>query len=211
MATPSAALERDANVLDRALGWLDEGHRVAIATVVETWGSSPRPRGSQLVVRDDGLFFGSGSGGCVEGKVVEAAQAAMQDRQSQLLEFGVSNAEAWEVGLACGGTVRIHVAPVASGELPGSIGRAPLEASRRARVEKRAIVMLTPLDGSTAVETAGGRVFVQAFNPPLRLVIMGAVHIAEHARHRHTARTVSARTRRSAATAPASSRSGRRR
>lgn len=208
MATPSAALERDADVLDRALAWLDEGHRVAIATVVETWGSSPRPRGSQLVVRDDGLFFGSVSGGCVEGKVVEAAQAAMQERQSQLLEFGVSNAEAWEVGLACGGTVRIHVAPVASGELPGSIGRAPLEASRRARVEKRAIVMLTPLDGSTAatwapgepplepalaeaaqrslttddaqaVETAGGRVFVQAFNPPLRLVIVGAVHIAE--------------------------------
>ena len=90
--------ESDADVLDRALAWVDEGRRVAIATVVETWGSSPRPRGSQLVVRDDGLFFGSVSGGCVEGKVVEAA---------------------------------------------------------------------------------GGRVFVQAFNPPLRLVIVGAVHIAE--------------------------------
>lgn len=83
-----------------------------MATVVETWGSSPRPRGSRLAVRDDGLFVGSVSGGCVEAKVVEAAHEAMRTGAAQLLEFGVSNEEAWEVGLACGGTVRIHVEPV---------------------------------------------------------------------------------------------------
>ncbi len=89
----------DHDVLGAALDWLDAGRRVAVATVVETWGSSPRPRGSQLAVRDDGLFVGSVSGGCVEGKVVEAAQVAMVDHAHRLLEFGVSNDEAWEVGL----------------------------------------------------------------------------------------------------------------
>ena len=100
------------DVLEQALSWRTAGRRVAIATVVETWGSSPRPRGSRLAVRDDGLFVGSVSGGCVEAKVVEAAQATMQSGAARLLEFGVSNEEAWEVGLACGGTVRIHVEPV---------------------------------------------------------------------------------------------------
>jgi xanthine dehydrogenase accessory factor len=100
------------DVLELALSWSADGRRVAVATVVETWGSSPRPRGSQLAVRDDGLFVGSVSGGCVEAKVVEAAQIAMATGAPRLLEFGVSNDEAWEVGLACGGTVRIFVEPV---------------------------------------------------------------------------------------------------
>jgi xanthine/CO dehydrogenase XdhC/CoxF family maturation factor len=103
----------DADVLERAAAWLAEGRRVALATVVDTWGSSPRPRGSQLVVRDDGLFVGSVSGGCVEGKVVEAARAVIAGEAPRLLEFGVSNDEAWEVGLACGGTVRIYVEAIA--------------------------------------------------------------------------------------------------
>ncbi len=102
----------EADVLERAAAWLAEGRRVAMATVVETWGSSPRPRGSQLAVRDDGLFVGSVSGGCVEGKVVEAAHEVIASGVARTLEFGVSNEEAWEVGLACGGTVRIYVEAV---------------------------------------------------------------------------------------------------
>jgi xanthine/CO dehydrogenase XdhC/CoxF family maturation factor len=102
----------DEDVLSTALAWRSDGHRVALATVVETWGSSPRPRGSQLVVREDGLFLGSVSGGCVEAKVIEAAARVMEGDSVEMLEFGVSNEEAWEVGLACGGTVRIHVEPV---------------------------------------------------------------------------------------------------
>jgi xanthine/CO dehydrogenase XdhC/CoxF family maturation factor len=103
----------DQDVLERAAAWLAEGRSVAIATVVETWGSSPRPRGSQLAVRDDGLFVGSVSGGCVEGKVVEAAREVIARGAPRVLEFGVSNDEAWEVGLACGGTVRIYVEAIA--------------------------------------------------------------------------------------------------
>lgn len=102
----------EADVLERVAAWLAEGRRVAMATVVETWGSSPRPRGSQLAVRDDGLFVGSVSGGCVEGKVVEAAREVIASGAPRTLEFGVSNEEAWEVGLACGGTVRIYVEAV---------------------------------------------------------------------------------------------------
>ena len=100
-------------VLDRAAGWLDENRRVALATVVQTWGSSPRPVGSQMAVADDGRFEGSVSGGCVEAAVVEAAQAAMADGKPSLLTFGVADDDAWAVGLACGGTIRIFVEPVA--------------------------------------------------------------------------------------------------
>lgn len=99
--------------LAQAAAWRDAGHKVAIATVVKTWGSSPRPAGSHLAIRDDMLFVGSVSGGCVEGKVVEEALDAMEDGQPRLLEFGVSNEEAWEVGLACGGRVQVLVEPVA--------------------------------------------------------------------------------------------------
>jgi xanthine/CO dehydrogenase XdhC/CoxF family maturation factor len=102
----------DEDVLSRALGWICDGKRVAIATVVETWGSAPRPRGSQLAVREDGLFVGSVSGGCVEGRVIEAALRVMQERKQELLEFGVTNDEAWDVGLPCGGTIRILVEAV---------------------------------------------------------------------------------------------------
>jgi xanthine dehydrogenase accessory factor len=99
-------------VLDSAAGWLDEGQTVALATVVETWGSSPRPVGSQMAIAGDGRFEGSVSGGCVEGAVVEAGQEAMADGKPRLLTFGVTDGEAWAVGLACGGTVRIFVEPV---------------------------------------------------------------------------------------------------
>ncbi|HXX68724.1 MAG TPA: XdhC family protein [Polyangiaceae bacterium] len=102
----------DEDVLSTALAWRRDGHRVALATVVETWGSSPRPRGSQLAVREDGLFLGSVSGGCVEAKVIETAQRLMGAGTHELLEFGVSNEQAWELGLACGGSVRIYVETV---------------------------------------------------------------------------------------------------
>jgi xanthine/CO dehydrogenase XdhC/CoxF family maturation factor len=102
----------DEDVLGKALAWLREGRQVALATVIETWGSSPRPRGSQLAVRDDGLFAGSVSGGCVEGKVIEVAGEILRHGGTRTLEFGVSNEEAWDVGLACGGTVRIFVEAV---------------------------------------------------------------------------------------------------
>ncbi len=100
------------DLLAEALRWRDEGRAVALATVVSTWGSSPRPVGSQLIV-DDGLRLqGSVSGGCIEGAVVHEAQAIMEGAPAKLLEFGVSDEQAWEVGLACGGTIQVFVEAV---------------------------------------------------------------------------------------------------
>ena len=97
------------DVLHAAEAWLRAGRSVALATVVRTWGSSPRPAGSQLAVREDGVFVGSVSGGCVEGAVVEEALAVIAGGAPRELSFGVTNETAWEVGLACGGKIRIYV------------------------------------------------------------------------------------------------------
>lgn len=98
--------------LQKASAWLAQGHKVALGTVIKTWGSAPRQTGSQIAVRDDGAFLGSVSGGCVEGAVIEAALESIQDGASRELEFGVSDQQAWDVGLACGGRIRIFVEPV---------------------------------------------------------------------------------------------------
>src|SRR5262245_946669 len=97
------------DVLGYAAEWRARGRGVALATVVSTWGSAPRPTGSQLVVNDAGEFFGSVSGGCIEGAVIEAARGAIADGQPRRLRFGVTNEMAWEVGLACGGDIEIFV------------------------------------------------------------------------------------------------------
>ncbi|RMD61886.1 MAG: XdhC family protein [Alphaproteobacteria bacterium] len=97
------------DILAEAARWHDEGRTVALATVVATWGSSPRPVGSQLAVDDSGRMIGSVSGGCIEGAVVHEARQVMASGEAKLLEFGVTDEMAWEVGLACGGTVRVFV------------------------------------------------------------------------------------------------------
>lgn len=96
-------------VLETAEHWLTDGHPVALATVTKTWGSAPRPAGSQLAVRKDGTFAGSVSGGCVEGAVIAEALEAIADGKPRKLSFGVSNDQAWSVGLACGGQIDIFV------------------------------------------------------------------------------------------------------
>ena len=96
-------------VLEQLRSWQDAGHRVAVATVVSTWGSSPRPVGSQLGVNDKGEMVGSVSGGCIEGAVVHEALAAIKDGKPRLLDFGVTNEQAWEVGLACGGKLEVYI------------------------------------------------------------------------------------------------------
>jgi xanthine/CO dehydrogenase XdhC/CoxF family maturation factor len=95
--------------LDQAAEWKAAGRGVALATVVSTWGSAPRRAGSQLAVRDDTIFTGSVSGGCVEGAVIQEALAAIADGKPRLLEFGVSDEQAWSVGLACGGSIKVYV------------------------------------------------------------------------------------------------------
>lgn len=103
----------DERLLDEAQAWHTAGHKVAVATVVSTWGSSPRPAGSVLIVDEAGRMEGSVSGGCIEGAVIREALAIMAGAAPKLLEFGVSDEQAWDVGLACGGRVRVWVEAVA--------------------------------------------------------------------------------------------------
>jgi xanthine/CO dehydrogenase XdhC/CoxF family maturation factor len=100
------------DVLTMAERWRREGRGVALATVVETWGSAPRPVGSHLVIDDSDNFLGSVSGGCVEGDVIAQAAEVIADGKPKLLEFGVADETAWKAGLSCGGTIRVYVEKV---------------------------------------------------------------------------------------------------
>jgi xanthine/CO dehydrogenase XdhC/CoxF family maturation factor len=109
MAEAQDTLNPVEDVLEKAAEWRAEGADVALATVVTTWGSSPRPVGSQLAIKEDGSFVGSVSGGCIEGAVVTEAIEAIEDGDGRLLDFGVTNEQAWDVGLACGGKIQVYV------------------------------------------------------------------------------------------------------
>jgi len=162
------------SVLAAARAWRAGGHGVALATVIETWGSAPRRTGSHLAVRDDGLFEGSVSGGCVEGDVITEAQELIARSGSKRLDYGVADATAWEVGLACGGRISVFVQAV----VPGVFDPALLETLGQARDRGESVTLATMLDaGTTAVGDAGD--FVHTYAPPLRLAVIGAVHIAQ--------------------------------
>jgi len=176
---------------EQALAWISAGKRAALATVIETWGSAPRRVGAQMVVSDTGEMEGSVSGGCVEGAVVLEALEALEDAESKLLEYGVSDGDAFAVGLACGGTIRVLVEPVG----PGGMPQATLEALVAARDARTPVAYEVALDGSHRalvreghhdrfrLDRSGieedGQTFVAIHNPPLRLVVVGAVHIAQ--------------------------------
>lgn len=102
-------LTNDTDILATAESWAKAGRGVAIATVIETWGSAPRPVGSHLVIDADGNFLGSVSGGCVEGEVVSEAGEVIADGRPRTLTFGVADETAWRVGLSCGGRISVYV------------------------------------------------------------------------------------------------------
>ena len=105
-------LSTDTDILKAAEDWRKNGRAVALATVVETWGSAPRPVGSHLVIDERDNFLGSVSGGCVEGEVIAEAAEVIKNGKPKLLEFGVADETAWRAGLSCGGTIRVYVEKV---------------------------------------------------------------------------------------------------
>lgn len=179
------------NMPERALDWYRAGRGAVLATVVETWGSAPRPVGSQLVISGEGEMEGSVSGGCVEGAVVVEAMDAVESGAAKMLEFGVSDDEAFAVGLACGGRIRVWVEPVGKA-LPEAL-LAELVEARAARRPVAYVVNTGTgarrLEGREAwperfrADRSGmeedGETFVHVHNPPLRMVVVGAVHIAQ--------------------------------
>ncbi len=97
------------DIIAQAAAWAAAGEQVALATVTETWGSSPRPAGSQMAITASGRMAGSVSGGCIEGAVADVGRQTMETGVPQLLDFGITNERAWEVGLACGGKLKVFV------------------------------------------------------------------------------------------------------
>lgn len=145
--------------------WNGEGRKMALATVVKTWGSSPRPVGSHLVIDADGHMEGSVSGGCVDGVVVTTAFDVIKNGKGELLKFEVATDQAWEVGLSCGGEVHIIVEPLND-------------------IEKTCSYLL---DGDphqirtteASVKTANDEIFIHEYKPSLGLIVVGAVHISQ--------------------------------
>ncbi len=171
-----------------ALDWHRAGKGAVLATVVETWGSAPRGVGSQLVVSGAGEMEGSVSGGCVEGAVVLEAMEMVAASEGRMLEFGVSDDEAFAVGLACGGRIKVWIEPVVA------MGEARLAELVAARAERKAAAYCVNVEtgerqivGADAwperfrADKSGMEddVFVHIHNPPLRMIVVGAVHIAQ--------------------------------
>lgn len=176
---------------EQALAWIRAGKRAALATVIETWGSAPRRVGAQMVVSDAAEMEGSVSGGCVEGAVVVEAMDALEDGKTKVLEYGISDGDAFAVGLACGGNIRVLVEPIGAGGMPQEM----LEALVAARAARTPVAYSVTLEGAEhALVSEGhesrflkdrsgieedGKTFVAIHNPPLRLIVVGAVHIAQ--------------------------------
>lgn len=197
----SAVAGHQHDVLTVAEAWRSEGRRFALATVVETWGSAPRPVGSHLIIDADGNFEGSVSGGCVEGAVVVEAEQVIADQTPRMLSFGVADETAWNVGLSCGGRISVFVQPASDAK--GSVGvlLAELNQARKARepvllasdIETgRSELVFAGTSGtpdalqarlqdgrSGVVDLAEGRVMATAYQPSPRLIIIGAVHISQ--------------------------------
>ncbi len=161
-----------ANLLAKAKAWAPGP--LALATVLDTWGSAPRPRGAHMLVHRDGRFEGSVSGGCVENTILASAEAVIGTGQSQVHRFGVTDENAWQAGLPCGGQIVVLVQPV------GAQGFPPSLFDRIAAGRARGAEVLVHTDVATGLSRAGeGPGFVNRYRPPRRLLITGAVQIAQ--------------------------------
>lgn len=162
--------------------WLCEGRDVVLATVVKIWGSAPCGVGSHLAIREDGHFVGSVSGGCVESEVIVEALDLMERGGARLLEYGVGDAKAWEVGLACGGKLSIYLEKMDSriNDLLHDID-ARKSAVRGVRLEDGVARLFSPGEtrDSGVAQIDGKEWFLRVYLPPIRLMIVGAVHIAQ--------------------------------
>jgi xanthine dehydrogenase accessory factor len=164
-------------LFEQALAWIGQGHGVALATVAKAWGSAPRAPGSHLIIRDDGRFEGSVSGGCVEGDVIAQSSDVLADQKPRLCNYGVTNAQAWEVGLACGGQLDVLLQPISAAGFPPELVTLCLAETAAGR----SVTVANPLDGGVAqvasAEAPGA--FLNSYHPPLRVAIVGAVHISQ--------------------------------
>jgi xanthine dehydrogenase accessory factor len=201
MSQPSSGLRptQAHDVLETARSWLDKDGRIAMATVVGTWGSAPVAIGGQMVMAQDGRFEGSVSGGCVEGEVIAEAEETLSSGKPKTMEFGVADETAWQVGLPCGGQIKVFIE-----RLERSDGLALIDRALQARSRRQGLLARTRLrdgqrelfgrgdaildqgirrrldSGESELETTPeGEVFLHAMLPPARVLIIGATHIGQ--------------------------------
>ena len=180
----SSWMLNDDALFNEALRWQVSGHSLAIAFVINTWGSSPRQVGSIMLIRDDQLIAGSVSGGCVEGAVIDAASVVIKSGYSQRLDFGVANADAWEVGLSCGGQISILVMAVSKTGLSPSL----LANAAQSLAVRKTVGFCLPVTGDPArkaepvpaASVLEGEEFWFRRDPRPQLIVIGAVHISQH-------------------------------
>lgn len=191
------------DVLAKAEAWIDAHGKVAVATVVGTWGSAPVPVGGQMVVASDGSFEGSVSGGCVEGEIITEAEELLAGGAPKTLTYGVADETAWQVGLPCGGQIKVFLE-----RLEGAAGKDFVSRAIEARSRRSGLVVRTKLDDgsrrifsradsrvepeiarrfesgeSSLLTTPDGDVFLHALVPPARVLIIGATHIGQILAH----------------------------
>lgn len=160
-------------VIRKGVEW--RGARLALATVVSTWGSAPRPRGSHMIVHEDGRFEGSISGGCVENDVLQRAAEVIAGRAGHVQSYGVADGDAWEAGLPCGGEIAVLVQPVGDTGFPSAL----FDRIEAESAHGRALSLTTDLDSGVTREGVGEGGFLNRYDPPRRLLIVGAVQIAQ--------------------------------
>jgi xanthine dehydrogenase accessory factor len=166
-------------VLEELNAWTNAGEEIAVATVVETWGSSPRPLGSKMLVTRSGKMAGSVSNGCIEGAVFEEAQKVLKNGEPKLAAFGVADEVAFEVGLACGGHIEVYVQPLqrVHQQLIDMLNRNE-PATLRTNLASGETELIEGAASSTELARRDGDLFVEPFRRPAHLVIVGAIHIA---------------------------------
>ena len=163
--------------------WLKQKRRIALATVISTWGSSPRPVGGQMAIDENGEIIGSVSGGCIEGAVISEGINSIKDGKSRIKDYGISNDMAWEVGLACGGELKILIQPL---NLEDNIVYSIVDCIKKREVVKLIIDCTTgsrkidnTIDNQISYFDKSKNEFVHIIDPKPRLFIIGAVHIAQ--------------------------------
>ena len=176
-------------MLTQLEGWLAKGERAALATVIDTRKSAPRPLGSRLAVSESGLLFGSVSGGCVESDVAVQAREVIADGIPRILPYGIADEDARSVGLPCGGEIDVFVAPVSDGELIARLRRSVEDGARGVLTTvvkgERAGEMVLEVEGGAGAERPalvqenGQTLFVEPLAPPPMLLVVGAVDLAE--------------------------------
>lgn len=194
-------LASESDILRKAQEWKEAGRDVALATVAETWGSAPRPVGSHLLIDSDGNFLGSVSGGCVEGDVIAEALDIIAVGGQQMLEFGIADEPAWRAGLSCGGRIKVFIQSIDANSAD------LLAAFNEERAMRRPCVLVTDIASgkqrligaadvgsdpmakilneqlrlrkSGIVEWSGKELFLRVETPPVRLIVIGAVHVSQ--------------------------------